>query len=167
MHKDIRTRRRAYLTQFSIPALLKPMINKMANEASAILLLICSHEVWVKVTYDWSTTLCLCLCLCRFLQSKLRHNQKDKDKKNDLVHFSCAYAYVDPVFTCLHMCLCLYLCICASENQAFFFFLKRNGLSIYKLPPADCCQAFFYCKVIRLLKNEKEFFFFMLFYFIL
>ena len=66
MHKDIRTRRRAYLTQFSIPALLKPMINKMANEASAILLLICSHEVWVKVTYDWSTTLCLCLCLCRF-----------------------------------------------------------------------------------------------------
>ena len=34
--------------------------------------------------------------------------------------FSCAYAYgyVDPVFTCLHMCLCLYLCLCASENQA-------------------------------------------------
>ena len=49
----------------SIPALLNPMINKMADEASAILLLICSHEVWVKVTYDWSTALCLCLCLCR------------------------------------------------------------------------------------------------------
>ena len=142
------------MTQFSIPALLKPMINKMANEASAILLLICSHEVWVKVTYDWSTALCLCLCLCRpsFHQSKLRHKHKHKHKKNELVRFSCAYAYVDPVFTCLHMCLCL----CASENQAFFF-LKRNGLSIYKLPPADCCQAFFYCKVMRLLKNEKEF----------
>ena len=55
----------AYLTHFSIPALLNPMINKMADEASAILLLICSHEVWVKVTYDWSTALCLCLCLCR------------------------------------------------------------------------------------------------------
>ena len=40
---------------FSIPALLNPMINKMAHEASAI----CSHEVWVKVTYDWSTALCL------------------------------------------------------------------------------------------------------------
>ena len=26
----------------------------MADEASAILLLTCSHEVWVKVTYDWS-----------------------------------------------------------------------------------------------------------------
>ena len=65
-HKDIRTRRRAYLTQFSIPALLKPMIKKvMADEASALLLLICSYEVWVKVTYDWSTALCLCLQLCR------------------------------------------------------------------------------------------------------
>ena len=31
------------------------MINKMADEASAILYLICWHEVWVKVTYDWST----------------------------------------------------------------------------------------------------------------
>ena len=48
------------LTQFSIPALLNLMINKMADEASAILLLICSNEVWVKVTYDWSTALCLC-----------------------------------------------------------------------------------------------------------
>ena len=64
-HKDIRTRRMAFLTQFSIPALLNPMINKMVDEVSAILLLICSHEVWVKVTYDWSTALCLCLCVCR------------------------------------------------------------------------------------------------------
>ena len=40
----------------------------MADEASAILLLICSHEFWVKVTNDWSTALCLvalCLSLCR------------------------------------------------------------------------------------------------------
>ena len=51
-HKDIRTRRMAYLTQFSILALLNPMINKMADEASAILLFICSHEVWVKVIHD-------------------------------------------------------------------------------------------------------------------
>ena len=42
-----------YLTQFSIPALLNPMINKMTDVASAILLLICSHEVWVKVTYAY------------------------------------------------------------------------------------------------------------------
>ena len=32
--------------------------------------------------------------------------------------YTCDYAYVDPVFTCLHMCLCLCLCLCASENQA-------------------------------------------------
>ena len=56
-HKDIRTRRMAYLTQFSIPGLLNPMINKMADGASAILLLICSHKLWVKLTYDWSTAL--------------------------------------------------------------------------------------------------------------
>ena len=48
--KDIHTRRMAYLTQFSIPSLLSPMINKMADEASAILLLISPHEVWVRVT---------------------------------------------------------------------------------------------------------------------
>ena len=59
-HKDIRTRRMAHLSQFSIPALLNPMINKMSDEASAILLLICSHEVWVIVTYDCSTAWCLC-----------------------------------------------------------------------------------------------------------
>ena len=51
-YKDIRTGRMAYLTQFSILALLSPMINKMADEASPILLFICSLEVWVKVTYD-------------------------------------------------------------------------------------------------------------------
>ena len=71
-HKDIRTRRMAYLPQISIPALLNPIIKKIADTSSAILLLICSHEVWVKVAYDWTTALCLSLCLCRprFHQSK-------------------------------------------------------------------------------------------------
>ena len=118
-HKDVRTPRMAYLTKFSIPALLNPMINKMVDEVSAILLLICSHEVWVKVTYDWSTALCLCLCVCRpsFHQSKLRHKHNHKHK-NELVPIYCAYAYVDPVFTCLHKYLCLCLYLCASEKQA-------------------------------------------------
>ena len=104
----------AYLTHFSIPALLNPMINKMANEASAILLLICSHKVWVNVTYFRSTALCLAhacvLCQPCFQQHKHKH------KKNELVHFSCAYAYayVTTVFTCLHMCL--RLCLCAGVN---------------------------------------------------
>ena len=43
-HKDVRTRRMVNLTQFSIPALLNPMINKMADASSAILLLICLHD---------------------------------------------------------------------------------------------------------------------------
>ena len=119
-NKDIRPRRMANLTQFSIPGLLNPMINKMADEGSAILLLICSHEVWVKVTYDWSKALCFACAYVDpvFHQSKLRHKHKHKHRKNELVRFSCAYAYayVDPVFTYLHVCLCS--CLCASEHQA-------------------------------------------------
>ena len=91
------------------------------HEASAILLLICSLEVWVKVAYDWSMALYLCLWLCRprFHWSKLRHKHKHKHKKNELVRFSCAYAhaYVAVVFTCLHMRLCVCLCLCASEKR--------------------------------------------------
>ena len=49
-------RRRAHLIQFSIPALLNQMINETSEEAPAILFLIRSHEVWVKVTYDWFTS---------------------------------------------------------------------------------------------------------------
>ena len=33
-------------------------IAELRDEASAILLLVCLHEVWVKVTYDWSTRTC-------------------------------------------------------------------------------------------------------------
>ena len=89
--RDIPTCRMAYLTQFLTPALLNPMVNKMTDALSAILLLICSHEVWVKVAYDWPMALCLCW-LC-FHQLKLWHQHKHKHKKNELVRFSCAYAY--------------------------------------------------------------------------
>ena len=101
-HKDIRTRRMVFLTQFSMPALLNPMINKMADASSAILLFICSHEVWVKVAYD-STS---------FSPVKATNKHKYKHKKNQLVRFPCANAYVNPVFTCLHMCLWLCLILC-------------------------------------------------------
>ena len=40
-HKNIRTRIMAYFTRFSIPALLNPTINKMEDEASAIVLSHC------------------------------------------------------------------------------------------------------------------------------
>ena len=110
-HKDVHTRRMAYLTELSIPALLNPMINKLTD---TILLLICSHEVWVKVTYDWSTAFCLCFCLCRpsFHLSKLQHKHTHKQKKKKLVCFSCAYAYVSmPMstqFSLAYTCACAY-----------------------------------------------------------
>ena len=48
----------------------------------------------------------------------LRH--KHKHKKNELVRFSCAYAYVDPVFWLAYTCAYAYasLFLCASEKQA-------------------------------------------------
>ena len=65
------------------------MVNKMVDASSAILLLICSHEVWVKEAYDWSMALYLCVCLCWlcFHWSKLRHKHKHKQKKNELFGF--------------------------------------------------------------------------------
>ena len=155
MHKDIRTRSRAYLTQFSIPALLKPMINKMADEASAILLLICSHEVWVKVTYDWSTTLCLCLCICRFLSQSCDIIKSTNTRRTTLSIFL-VLMLMSTQFSLAYTCACAYTYAYALVKTRLFF-LKRNGLSIYKLPPADRCQVFLYSKVMRLLKNEKEF----------
>ena len=79
----------AYIIQFLIPALLNPIINKMADASSAILLSICLHEVWLKVAYDWSTVLCICLCLCKpcFHLSKLWHKHKHKHKKNEVFIF--------------------------------------------------------------------------------
>ena len=114
----------AYLTQFSIPALLNLIVNKMSDASFAILLLICSHEVWVEMAYEWSTALCLGFCLCRpsFHSSKLRHKRKQKHKhrKNELVRFSCAnmLMLMSTQFSlAIHMCLCLCLGLCASENQ--------------------------------------------------
>ena len=121
-HKDIRTRRMAKLTQFSIPPLLNPMINKMADG-------IASHM------FAWRT-----VCM--------RSGSKWLMIGARLCAYACAY--VDPVFTsqsydisiststrrtnlpvflvlilmlmstqfsfALQMCLCL--CLRAKENQA-------------------------------------------------
>ena len=122
-HKDIRTRRMAHLSQFSIPALLNPMINKMSEEASAILLLICSHEVWVKLIYDWFTA---CAYVCAYVDPNFISQSYDTSistttRRTNLSVFlssGYAYAYVDPVFTWLYMCLCLCFCLRASQNQA-------------------------------------------------
>ena len=75
------------------------MINKIAHEASAKLLLICSYDCWVNVSDLWlahglelmpvpmSTPFRL------ISPKKLRHKHKHKHEKNKHVRFSCAYAY--------------------------------------------------------------------------
>ena len=92
--KDIRARRMAYLTQFSVPTLLNPMINKMADEASAILLLICSHEAWGKVAYTGPRP---CAYACAYVDPVFTCQSYDMGistrRTNFVVRFTCAYAY--------------------------------------------------------------------------
>ena len=91
------------------------MVNKMVDASSAILLLICSHEVWVKEAYDWSMALYLCVCLYQpcFHWSKLRH--KHKHKKNELVGFFFVLMLMlmstqfSLAYTCACACACAYV----------------------------------------------------------
>ena len=92
----------------------------MADEASAILLFICSYQVWVKVTYDWSTALCLCLN-CAYVDPVFTSQSYDislsiSTRRMDLIFPFFLYLCLCLVFTCLHMCLCF--CFCASLNPA-------------------------------------------------
>ena len=114
------------------------MINKMAGQASAILLLICSHEVWVKVTYDWSTALCLCLSSCRpsFHESKLRHKHEHKHKKNDIVRiFVLMLMLVSTQFSLAYTCACA----CASA----YALVKTRLNSISTVPCKRVAQEEF------------------------
>ena len=104
-HKDISTRRMAYLTEFSIPALLNPMINKMTHETSAILLLICSHEVCVKVTYDWSTALCLCHPV--FTSQSYDISISTSTRRTNMSVFL-VLMFMSPQFTLACTCICAY-----------------------------------------------------------
>ena len=63
-------------------------------EAPAILLLICSHEVWVKVTYDWFTA-CgdgyayvdpVLLRLCLYSYAYMRYAIVKTGLKKGLIH---------------------------------------------------------------------------------
>ena len=89
------------------------MISKMADKASAISLLICSHESWVKVTYDWSTALCLvalCLSLCR---TRFHYSQSldfPKSPTSDVARLAASWpkklAPLAKKPPCLRLCLC-------------------------------------------------------------
>ena len=120
--RALRTCRMGYLTQFLIPALLNPMINKMADEASAILLFICSHEVWVNVTYDWS----MALYLCRSSFSSQSYDISTSTRRTNLsVFLVLMLMLMSTQFSLAHTCACAYaynVCLYASENYAFQLF---------------------------------------------
>ena len=101
-----------YLTQSSIPTALNPMINKMADEASAILLLICSLKVWVKqvkVTYDWSTALCLCFCLVDpVLTSQSYDISISISTRRTNTSVFPELMLMSPVFSLAYTCACVY-----------------------------------------------------------
>ena len=71
----------------------------MADEAPAILLFICSHEFWVKLTYDWTTALCLFLCLCR-------------PPAPAILLFICSHEFWVKLTYDWTTALCLFLCLC-------------------------------------------------------
>ena len=68
----------------------------MADEASAILLLICSHEAWGKVAYTGPQP---CAYACAYVDPVFTCQSYDMGiststrRTNFVVRFSCAYAY--------------------------------------------------------------------------
>ena len=50
-----------------------------------------------------------CAYACVYVDPVFTSQSYDKQmhKNNELVRFSCAYAYVDPIFTCLHVLVLL------------------------------------------------------------
>ena len=83
----------------------------MADASSAILLLICCTRSGTKWPMIGPQP---CAYACAYVNPVFTSQSYDlsikhKNKKNNLVCFSCAYAYVDPVFTCLHIVLMLML----------------------------------------------------------
>ena len=109
----------AHLTEYSIPALLNPMINKMADEASAILLLIFSNEVWVKVTKNWSTACPRpCAYACAYVDPFFTSQSYDISISTRRTNSSVflVLMLMSPQFSLAYTCA---LCLCASENQAY------------------------------------------------
>ena len=178
----------AYLTQFSIPALLKPMINKMADEASAILLLICSHEVWVKVTYDCFTA---CAYTCAYVDPVFISQSYDISiststrRTNLSVFLLVMLMLMSTQFSLAYTCACAYayayayayanayalvktglrkgLIHQANKTSVLWRIINRSGLMMpvvyhFHWPHLDA-SWFRPCKQIRLYKLQKLFLF--------
>ena len=80
------------------------MINKMADEASAILFLICSLQVWVKVAYDWSMA-CVYACASQGYDISISTNTR---KKNLSVFLVLMLTLMSTRFSLAYTCACAY-----------------------------------------------------------
>jgi len=106
----------ASLTQFSMPALLSPVINKMVDEASAILLLICSHE---GLSQGTMIGLRPCAYASAYVDPKSQSYDISTSTSTRRTKLSVFLVLILPSFhLVMCLCLCLCLCLCASENQA-------------------------------------------------
>ena len=92
---------------------------------------LCQSDLWLVL----SLVLMLVLMLTQFsLVKAMTLAWAQAQEEWTCPFFLCLNAYVDPVFTCLHMCLCLLcLCSCASENQALETLLKNHRLNLQLL----------------------------------
>ena len=101
------------------------MINEMSDEAYAILLLLCSHEVWVKVTYDWFTS---CAYACAYVDPVFISQSYDISISTSTRRTNLS---VFPMWLCLCLCrpsfhlLISYTCACA---YVYAYALVKTGL---------------------------------------
>ena len=83
----------------------------MSDEASAILLLICSHEVWVKLIYDWFTA---CAYVCAYVDPVFISQSYDISKStttrrtNLFVFLVVVLMLMSTQFSLAYPCACAY-----------------------------------------------------------
>ena len=119
----------AYLTQFSIPALLNPMINKMADDIAFHMFAWGRGSKWPMIG-PWP-----CAYACAYVDPVFTGQSYDiststNTRRTNLsiflvlmsTQFSLAYTHVLG-------CLCLCFCLCASENQALEIGAARRGFA--------------------------------------
>ena len=116
--RTIRTCRIAYLTQFSIPALLNPMINKMADDIAFHMFVWGQGSKWPTIGPRPCTYACAYVdpvFTCQSYDISISTSTRWTNLSIFLVLMSTQFSLAN---THVLGCLCLRLCLCASENQA-------------------------------------------------
>ena len=101
------------------------MIDKMANEASAILLLICLHEVWIIVAYDGPRP---CAYACVYVDPVFTNQSYDlsmriSTRRTNLSVFL-VLMLMSPQFSLVSTCACAYAYAYALVKTRLY---KRSG----------------------------------------